>query len=267
MRVLVTRPQAQAVEWVARLQALGVAAAAVPLLGIDGPADLGAVQQAWAGLAQHRAVMFVSPNAVERFFAAAPAITSPVWPAGVMAAGTGPGTEAALLQAGVPPAQVLCPAPDSPKFDSEALWPLLRGCGPWAGASMLVVRGEGGRDWLAERLRAEGATVHFVEAYRRSPPVLDEPARVQLQAALVRPDEHVWLFSSSEAVQHLPGLAAGADWSASLALATHPRIAQAAAGLGFARVEAVAPTPEAVTAWVRAWGKAPSSPSIQSQRS
>ena len=114
MRVLVTRPQAQAAEWVARLQALGVAAAAVPLLGIDGPADVHAVRRAWAGLAQHRAVMFVSPNAVERFFAAATDSGAPAWPAGVLAAGTGPGTQAALLQAGVPPAQVLCPAPDSP---------------------------------------------------------------------------------------------------------------------------------------------------------
>ncbi len=263
MRVLVTRPQAQAAEWVARLQALGVAAAAVPLLGIDGPADVHAVRRAWAGLAQHRAVMFVSPNAVERFFAAATDSGAPAWPAGVLAAGTGPGTQAALLQAGVPPAQVLCPAPDSPKFDSEALWPLLRGCGPWAGASMLVVRGEGGRDWLADHLRAEGADVHFVEAYRRSVPVLDEAARAPLSAALAQPAEHVWLFSSSEAVQHLPGLAQGASWSASQALATHPRIARAAAGIGFGRVEAVAPTPEAVAAWVRAHP----GPSIQSQRS
>lgn len=263
MHVLVTRPQAQAAEWVARLQALGVAAAAVPLLGIDGPADGDAVRRAWVGLAQHRAVMFVSPNAVERFFAAAVDLGAPAWPVGVLAAGTGPGTEAALLQAGVPSVQVLCPAPDSPRFDSEALWPLLRGCGPWAGASMLVVRGEGGRDWLADRMRAEGATLHFVEAYRRSAPVLDDAARALLSAALAQPDEHVWLFSSSEAVQHLPGLAAGAPWSASQALATHPRIAQAAVGIGFGRVEAVAPTPEAVTAWVRARP----GPSIQSQRS
>ena len=71
MRVLVTRPQAQAAEWVARLQALGVAAAAVPLLGIDGPAYVHAVRRAWAGLAQHRAGVFVTPHAGERFFSRA----------------------------------------------------------------------------------------------------------------------------------------------------------------------------------------------------
>ena len=34
--LLVTRPQPQADAWVARLQALGLAASAFPLLGIDG---------------------------------------------------------------------------------------------------------------------------------------------------------------------------------------------------------------------------------------
>ena len=37
MRVLVTRPQAQADDWVARLQALGLDAVGLPLLGIAPP--------------------------------------------------------------------------------------------------------------------------------------------------------------------------------------------------------------------------------------
>lgn len=250
MRVLVTRPQGQAAEWVERLRALGVDATAVPLLGIDAPVDAQAVRRAWADLARHRAVMFVSPNAVERFFAAAPQTHQPVWPADVLAAGTGPGTRAALARAGVPADQVLCPPPESERFDSEALWPLLRARGPWAGQSLLVVRGEGGRDWLAEQLRQDGAHVHFVEAYRRSAPLLDAKAQSALSAALARPAAHVWLFSSSEAMRYLPGLAPGARWSSAQALATHPRIAQAAQALGFGRVDAVPPTPEAVQAWV-----------------
>ena len=54
------------------------------------------------------------------------------------------------------------------------------------------------------------------------------------------------MFSSSEAVGHLPALAPGADWSASRALATHPRIAEAAGSLGCGRVDTVSPSPEAV---------------------
>ena len=49
-----------------------------------------------------------------------------------------------------------------------------------------------------------------------------------MQAALARPAEHRWLFSSSEAVGQLRRLAPQADWGRSKALASHPRIAQAA---------------------------------------
>jgi uroporphyrinogen-III synthase len=77
--VLVTRPQPQADEWVARLQALGVPAVALPLMGIAAPADAAPVHAAWQSIAQPglagetlALVMFVSPNAVDRFFALRP---------------------------------------------------------------------------------------------------------------------------------------------------------------------------------------------------
>jgi uroporphyrinogen-III synthase len=60
------------------------------------------------------------------------------------------------------------------------------------------------------------------------------------------------VFSSSEAVGHLQALAPCADWSASRALASHPRIVQAAQALGFGRVDRVAPDPQVVAAWLAA---------------
>jgi uroporphyrinogen-III synthase len=129
---------------------------------------------------------------------------------------------------------------------------------------MLVVRGEGGRDWLAEQVRGLGAVVHFVEAYRRSSPVLDASAQSNLLAALARPAEHIWLLSSSEAARQLPGLAPQADWSAANAWATHPRIAEAAREVGFGQVALVGATVEAVAA---ALVTATLTPSIQSPRS
>lgn len=51
--LLVTRPREQARDWVSRLQAAGVPAAAVPLLGIaaaDSETDRMALEQAWAQL-------------------------------------------------------------------------------------------------------------------------------------------------------------------------------------------------------------------------
>lgn len=261
-RVLVTRPQPQADEWVARLAALGVPAQALPLLAIDGPPDILAVHHAWRALPGQQGVMFVSPNAVQRFFehrpdaagaqapVARPADALAAWPAGALAACPGPGTAQALRDAGVPADLIVSPPADSPRFDSEALWPLLQARRDWRGAGLLVVRGEGGRDWLAERLREAGAAVHFVQAYRRHAPRLTAEARGWLQAALHDPAAWLWAFSSSEAVQHLPMLAPGADWSRSQALATHPRIAQAARAIGFGQVGEVPPTPVALRDWL-----------------
>ncbi len=260
--LLVTRPQPQADAWVARLQALGLPASAFPLLGIDGPADLAPVQAAWASIArgcddQQRPlamVMFVSPSAVQRFFDQQPA--GQVWPVALLAAAPGLGTRQALQQAGVP-AEALCsPADDGGPFDSEALWAVLQPRCAWPGASALVVRGESGRNWLADVLRQQGAQVHFVEAYRRTVPVPGAAARAALARALAQPGAHCWLLSSSEAVGHLPVLAPAADWSQARALATHPRIADAARALGMVQVETVAPTPEAVAARLLA-GPAP----------
>ena len=193
--VLVTRPQPQADEWVAALQALGLRAQALPLLGIAAPADLAPVQAAWRHLGQQAVVMFVSPSAVQQFFAVCP--VGLAWPPWLIAAGTGPGTRQALLTAGVPPGLVLTPPDSAATFDSEALWAVLRPRLDWTGLDVLVVRGEGGRDWLADTLRQHGAHVHFVEAYRRTAPVLDAAAHCLLQQALALPDDYCWLFSSS----------------------------------------------------------------------
>jgi len=254
MRLIVTRPAAQAVAWVAELQALGHEAVALPLIEIGPPADPTLVLDVWRRLSQFKLVMFVSANAVQQFFALA---TGPC-PAGLRAASTGPGTSAALRRVGVPRATIVEPPADAPVFDSEALWAQLA-AEDWAGRRVLVVRGEEGRDWLAETLRGRGASVEFVAAYQRRPPQLDAAARALLQQALAAPQAHTWLFSSSEAVGHLRQLAPGADWSSGRALASHPRIEQAARAAGFGAVQLLtAPTAEAVSAWL-ALG-----PSIQS---
>jgi uroporphyrinogen-III synthase len=59
---------------------------------------------------------------------------------------------------------------------------------------------------------------------------LDEPVR------------WIWMFSSSEAIDHLQALAPEAHWHAGRALASHPRIAERARALGFGAVAIVSPT-------------------------
>lgn len=248
MKVLVTRPAGQAAEWVARLQARGVDAAVLPLIGIAAPRDGTAVAAAWHGLATQALVVFVSPNAVEQFFALRP--RGVAWPVHVLAGSPGPGTTLALCALGVPRAAIVEPADDAPQFDSESLWVRLSDRG-WAGARVTIVRGDGGRDWLAETLRAHGAAVTFVAAYRRVPPHLTDAERALLAGAVAAPAAHLWFFSSSEAVEHLGALVPASAVPAARALATHPRIAETARRFGFGAVHECRPTLEAVTACIQ----------------
>jgi uroporphyrinogen-III synthase len=249
MRVLVTRPLAQARPWVAALQAQGIDAVALPLIGIAPLADTAPLAAAWSGLARQALVFFVSANAVDHFFALQPA--GAVWPADTLAAAPGPGTAAALRAHGVPQASIVAPGPQAPSFDSEAVWAQLQ-ARDWRGRSALIVRGEQGRDWLAEQLKAAGAQTRFLAAYRRQPPALDAGGQQLLDAARQDPAGHLWLFSSSEALRHLAALWPGGAPAGARALASHARIAAAARDAGFVQVRDVAPSVDAVLAAIRA---------------
>lgn len=252
--VLVTRPAAQAGAWVERLREAGFDARALPLLAIepaDGADDQAALRAQWHGLTARALAMFVSPNAVEGFFGAQP--DGLRWPDGLRAGATGPGTVEALVRAGVPAAA--CVAPDAPPFDSAGLWARLR-AEDWTGRSVLVVRGDGGRDEFAQALREAGAKVDFVQAYRRSVPHWSAAERALAADALAAPDRHVWLLSSGEAVGHLARLLPDAAWRQSRAVASHERIAARARETGFGHVALAPPTIGAVVAALRSLAEA-----------
>lgn len=255
MRVLVTRPAREAQRWVADLQQLGIDAVGLPLLEISPAADEGSVRRAWKRMAEFHAVMFVSGNAVERYFMVRPADAS-CWHPGPAtgehpeipfprAWAPGPGTRDALLRAGVPRQSIDTPAQDSEQFDSQALW-LQVGDQLASGQRVLVVRGgdaQGrgvGRDWMSEQLTRRGIAVEAVVAYTRKPPVWT-PAQFELaqRGAL---NSSLWLFSSSEAITHLQSLLPLQAWTDARAVATHPRIAQSASDAGFGVVCLSRPT-------------------------
>lgn len=254
MRVIVTRPGPQALHWVSSLRAAGLDALALPLIEIAGPPNPDAVRAAWQRLRAFDALMFVSANAVQQFFALRPqglALES-IGPRFFV---TGPGSAAALAQAGVPGERVHAPDAGAAQWDSEALWqvvqPLVQP--DWR---VLIVRGttDGeaseasgeekiadksadtgvGRDWFAARLVEQGAAVEFLVAYQRRAPPWSANALALVQVAAV--DGSVWLFSSSQAVTNLVALAPAQSWRQARALATHPRIAQAARAAGFGAV-------------------------------
>jgi uroporphyrinogen-III synthase len=251
MHLIVTRPPREAQQWVQALRAAGHDATALPLIAIGPAPDAAAVAAAWRELPCYRAVMFVSAQAVQGFFAAQPSGPSAPLPAQAWA--TGPGTARALRAAGMPAPAVISPPADADRFDSEALWqcvaPTLA-----SGQRVLIVRGAdaaadavgSGRDWLAERLQAAGLQVDFVASYQRLPPALDTAQQQLAQQAAG--DGTLWLFSSSEAVRNLRAALPQQSWQAARALATHPRIAEAARQAGFGEVRTTRATLEAVLA-------------------
>lgn len=246
--LVVTRPQAQAQRWIDALAARGIPARSLPLIEIAPVDDDTALRGEWGRLGCYALVMFVSANAVAGFFDAS---GGAAWPEGLHAGSTGPGTSAALAARGVPQPSIDAPPADAASLDSEALWAVIR-ARDWVGARVLIVRGDGGRDWLAQTLAAHGAEVSFVQAYARRAPRPD-PAGLALLAALAAaPERHILWFSSSEAVARLVELCPAAPMPRLVAWASHPRIAERARAAGIGRVEVVGPSADAAAeAWAR----------------
>lgn len=253
MRVIVTRPVGDAQLWVDELQALGHDAVALPLIEIGPSEGAEAVIHAWHALDRYVAVMFVSGNAVQHFFALKPtlaldfngdnALKTRAW-------APGPGTAQALLRAGVDPARLDAPDPASAQFDSESLWQRV-GNQVHAGDRVLIVRGGDGasgsfasvglgREWLANRITSVGGQVDYVVSYQRHAPAFGLAAKALAVDASV--DSSVWLLSSTEAVANLKAWLPEQRWNSARALATHPRIAAAAKEVGFGVVQESRPT-------------------------
>lgn len=257
-RLIVTRPAAEAANWVQALQAQGWPAQALPLIDISEPHDAATLDllQHWrAHWLDMDALLFVSGAAVSHFFARdvrPPAQTD----VGTRFWAPGPGTSRVLAQAltglGLGADRIDAPPADAGQFDSEALWPVVASQ-VRSGQRILVVRGASsggsaaaaspapesrqagnGRDWLIQQCEAVGARVESCVAYERSAPfwTVDQMAGARAAASV----GSAWLFSSSEAVNHLSTAVPHTDWSLACAIATHPRIAASAKAAGFGRV-------------------------------
>ncbi|WP_248321563.1 fused uroporphyrinogen-III synthase HemD/membrane protein HemX [Caballeronia sp. Sq4a] len=245
--VVITRPGGQSLALVERLSRAGFDAFEFPLIDIAPVADDAPLRAALDELyapERYALVVFVSPNAVDHAFGR---LFAP-WPADVPVAVVGPGSVAALARQGVhaPTHRVISPSEeaDDPRFDSEALYAAIEshfGANGLDGRRVLIVRGDGGREWLAERLEQAGARVTKVAAYRR---LLPEPSMRNWERihALLGGD-HAWLLTSSEGVRNLDELAREhltADEIARLkhapVVCPHPRIAEAARQTGFDRI-------------------------------
>jgi len=223
--VIVTRPARQAAGLTRQLAALGATPIVIPAIVILPPADRAPLDAVHAALDQYDIAIFVSANAVE-YGVPAPG----TWPAKLLALAPGPGTAAALAATGVAEARI-----PASTFDSAGLLalPELREV---SGKRVVIFRGDGGRPDLGDTLRERGATVTYVECYRRAAPA----AGAGLSEVLREARAQALTLTSSEGLDNLCALLDAADQKRLRrlpAFVPHPRIAEHARELGFVPVE------------------------------
>ena len=224
--VIVTRPQRQAAALASRIGALGGTPIIWPAIVILPPDDREPLARAHAALDRYDIAIFVSANAVE--FGAPP---QGRWPARIVAYAPGPGTAEALAGAGIPNAQVPVTS-----LDSEGLLEL-PSLSDVTGKRIVVFRGEGGREFLGNTLRARGATVDHVPCYRRVAPHSGADGLIE---AMRDGRAHALTLTSSEGLDNLitaVGSAGRALVERLPVFAAHPRIAERARDHGLRAIE------------------------------
>lgn len=212
-----------------------------PAIVILPPEDRGALDATHARLHEVDLAFFVSANAAE--YGAPPAGR---WPATLTAFAPGPGTAEALLACGI--AQVRIPATTQ---DSEGLLALPE-LQDVRGKRVLIFRGDGGRELLADTLRTRGAEVRTVTCYRRAAPSSGAAGLVE---ALRDRRAHAITVTSSEGLDNLwralgddgRSLAHALPW-----FAPHARIASHGRAVGLTMIE-TAPGDAGLIAGLLAW--------------
>ena len=165
LTVLITRPLNQADSLRRSIESAGAKTLSLPLIEINRLNDAQAIQELRNKVLQldsYQSLIFVSNNAVS-FGGEVINNYWPQFPIGIEVIAIGPTTaEAASEQLGC---EVIQPSSGMTSEDILRL-PALSNV---SDKKIAIVRGQGGRELLADTLRERGAIVDYLEAYRRTP--------------------------------------------------------------------------------------------------
>ncbi|MEO8418268.1 MAG: uroporphyrinogen-III synthase [Methylophilaceae bacterium] len=237
--IAITRPVGQATRLSELIAGQGGKLILFPLIAIAPLTDYSVFEQKLTRLESYDWAIFISSNAVQN---AMPRLLEKLGtpPENLRFAAIGPSTAAALTKFGVTATLI----PEG-RFDSESLLDL-----PEMQAvthkHIMIFRGVGGREVLADTLKARGAYVDFAECYRRVNPQSNTDVlsslwqNEQLDAVVV---------TSSEAMRYLLDITDHGDagWLRAVTLCVnHARIAELPQQLGLKTAIADAPGDEAM---------------------
>ena len=242
--ILITRPEDQLEELSALVEQAGGRAVPFPLLKIE-PVTPDASRCAAVQQGTYRIAIFVSRNAVllgapclqqgeGRF---PPQLT-------ILAVGAATARELAALGADVRHPE---------RADSEGVLAMAEAqVAP--GTRILIVRGVGGREMLADTLRERGAVVDYLEVYRRIPYPWTS---AELGACLSQESVRLVTVTSAESLEHFHRLLTGCDGVATPAMMlSSKRLTDLARDLGYRDLHTAegaesARMAAAVAAWIR----------------
>lgn len=266
--IVVTRPSGQArqlIEVLTRaIEASGVGKRSLPeilslpLLTIVPKSDEHLVDHITTVLSDADLAIFVSPNAIESVMRLLERdwqdFSKKIIPIGVM----GGSSHLALKNHGIGleenPTPIIIPK-NNENWDSEGLWQELGSLQRnWQNKKVVIFKGEGGRDWLADTLTKAGATVEAISTYSRVPLDLDNPAWHLVREMDL--SKSLWLLTSSEAVRYLGEVMKDQfiqNLNSASALCPHHNIADAAELIGFGEVFTSEPGDEALIKSTLAW--------------
>jgi|ERR671923_3058245 uroporphyrinogen-III synthase len=247
--VLVTRPAHQAEDLCRLIEAEGGRPIRYPVIEIQPPHDLSRITPIFDRLQEFQIAIFISTNAVHHGVQLLRDRGLSLNPLAVVAVGHS--TAASLKELGV--ADPIVPSEASSEgilalklFQPEHI----------TGRRVLIFRGEGGRELLAERLRERGAEVEYAEVYRRVKPTIDEDI---LRAYWGDHGEEIQivLITSAEGLNNLLQMMGEAhrdkELLATPLLVMSERIAVLAQGLGFEAVVAKDTSDRGLVDALKAW--------------
>ena len=213
-RVLVTRPRGQATELVDQLEAMGAEVVEAAMLRIEPPDDYGPLDEACASAGSFSWIVFASTNAVEAFMGRLlRGATDARALGGVKLCCVGPSTAERLavhgLKADVVPGE----------YRAEALVRAMSAAGEMSGLKILLPHADIGREVIADELRAQGAHVTEVIAYRTVSTDTEREGEPDIYRMLLERRLDVVTFTSPSAVRNLVTLL-GAEPAADLLRST-----------------------------------------------
>ncbi|HEX8905582.1 MAG TPA: uroporphyrinogen-III C-methyltransferase [Longimicrobiaceae bacterium] len=223
-RIVVTRARAQASNFASALEELGAEVVQLPVIRITPPEDPAPLREAAEGVAGFDWLVFTSVNGVERFFVVLAELGRDARAlAGVRVCAIGPATAAEVARHGVRADLV----PD--EFVAEAAVEALAAEGV-EGTRILLPRAEIARSVLPDGLRARGAEVVEVTAYRT---VQDGAGADEVRRRLDAGEIDLVTFTASSTVRNFAELV-GAGVGAAKVASIGPITSQTVRELGMA---------------------------------